>query len=118
MIELLGWFNGGTLLVLVLGAALYGWWFLAISSPARDTSYNPTTEGQTIVAKLRPLPCEVPGCSGWRSHRHLVCPSCWKRVPNDLRAEVYRSWDQFQSGRRSGYLRWLAARQKCLESLE
>lgn len=117
MWELLGLFNGFTLLLLVLGVAAYGWWYLAISSPA-ETAYSPTTEGQTIVAKLRPLQCEVKGCGGFRSHRHLVCPACWRRVPKHLRADVYRSWDAFQAGRPNGYLRWMSARQKCLESLE
>ena len=117
---LLGAINGGVLLAGVLGACL-----LAVAyclGPAKQsTAYNPTTEGETVtstVSKLRPFPCEVAGCQGMRSARHLVCPACWKRVPKHLRADVYRTWDQFQGRQPDGYLRWLAARQKCLESLE
>lgn len=115
MIELLGWINGGTFLLLVAGIGLYGWWYLAIAEP-EDNAYNPTTEGETMP-KLRPLPCQVKGCKGFRSHSHLVCPSCWRRVPKHLRDDVYRQWDLFSRGSGNGYLRWLTARQKCLESV-
>lgn len=108
--------NGGTLLLGILGALAYGWWFFAIAPPA-DTSYTPTTEGIPVVVNHRPLPCQVHGCHGRRSHRHLVCPACWKRVPKHLRADVYHSWDQFQAGSPGGFLAWQAARTRCLEAV-
>ena len=122
--SLLGAINGGVLLAIVLGGLLVAWGYL--TGPARQsTAYNPTTEGETVtstvpatVRQLRPFPCEVPGCQGKRSARHLVCPACWKRVPKPLRANVYRTWDQFQARQPDGYLRWMAARQRCLESLQ
>lgn len=120
MIERIAWINGVVLLVLVLMLVLallaYGWWFLAIAEPP-ETAYNPTTEGIPAVAKLRPLPCERPGCHGARSHRHLICPACWREVPKHLRNDVYRTWDDFQGRRENGYLHWITARRKCLESL-
>ena len=124
MWTLLGAINGGVLLALILGACLLASaWCLG---PAKQsTAYNPTPEGETVtstvpgtVSKLRPFPCEVAGCKGMRSARHLVCPACWKRVPKPLRANVYRTWDQFQARQPDGYLRWMAARQRCLESLQ
>lgn len=120
MWTLLGAINGGVLLALILAALLLASaWCLG---PAKqNTAYNPTTQGDSVtrtVRTLRPLPCEVKGCAGMRSHRHLVCPACWKRVPKHLRADVYRTWDQFQARKPDGYLRWMAARQRCLESLQ
>ena len=107
MIELLGWFDGRALLALTACGCLLGLRLLR----------TPTTEGNSM-AKLRPVPCQAKGCAGWRSHRHPVCPACWKRVPKHLRSDVYRTWDQFQAGAPDGYLRWLSARHKCLESLQ
>jgi len=119
MWTLLGAINGGVLLAIVLGACL-----LAVAwclGPAKQsTAYNPTAEGETVtstVRQLRPFPCEVPGCQGKRSARHLVCPACWKQVPKPLRADVYRTWDQFQARQPNAYLRWMAARHRCLEAL-
>ena len=111
MWTLLASINGGVVLAVGLGAMLLGVRYLK----------NPTTEGETVpttVRLLRPYPCKVDACAGMRAQRHLVCPACWKRVPKPLRAEFYRTWDQFQSGNPSGYVRWLAARQRCLESLQ
>ena len=106
MIASLGWVNGGVVLavVLVVMTAL--------------VFRKPTTEGNAAVRDLRPFPCNIEGCKGKRSARHLVCPACWRRVPKSLRSEFYKTWDQAQVGRPNGYLRWLAARQKCLESLQ
>ncbi|WP_406046572.1 hypothetical protein [Kribbella sp. NBC_00889] len=121
MWTLLGAINGGVLLALILAALLLAsaW---CLGPAKRNTAYNPTVEGTSTVprtvAKLRPFPCEVAGCQGMRSARHLVCPACWKRVPKHLRADVYRQWDAFQGRQPGGYLRWMAARQKCLESLQ
>jgi hypothetical protein len=110
--QALGSINGAVVLaVVVLGVALV----------LRPQRHNPTTEGEPMPATvrlLRPLPCQVDGCAGTRAHRHLVCPACWRRVPKDLRSNFYRTWDQFQSGSPKGYVRWLAARQKTLESLQ
>ena len=109
--QALGAINGGVVLAFVLVAAVLGGRYLK----------NPTTEGKTVpttVRLLRPLPCQVDGCQGKRAQRHLVCPACWRRVPKHLRSNFYRTWDQFQSGNPSGYVRWLAARQRCLESLQ
>ena len=120
MWTLLGAINGGVLLAIVLGGLLVVWAFA--TGPARQrTAYNPTIEGESVartVTLLRPFPCEVKGCRGMRSARHLVCPACWKRVPKRLRADVYRTWDQFQARQPNAYLRWMAARQRCLESLQ
>lgn len=30
----------------------------------------------------------TPGCIGERAHWQAACPSCWKRVPSDLRARM------------------------------
>lgn len=118
--HLLGAINGGVLLALVLAGLLLGWAHLI--GPVREsTAYDPTTQGDSVartVSRLRTMPCEAPGCKGMRSARHLICPACWKRVPKPVRAQVYRTWDQFQGGQPGGYLRWMAARQKCLESLQ
>ena len=112
--------NGGVLLALVLGALLLCSAY-CLGPAKRSTAYNPMTEGETVartVRLLRPHPCKVDGCEGMRAQRHLVCPACWKRVPKPLRAQFYRTWDQFQSGNPKGYVRWLAAREKCLASLQ
>jgi hypothetical protein len=122
MWQLLGAINGGVVLALVLGGLLLAWG-VSRGPDRRSTAYVPTTEGETVstvpetVRQLRPYPCEVPGCKGKRSARHLVCPACWKQVPKPLRAEVYRTWDQFQARQPDAYLRWMTARQKCLEAL-
>jgi hypothetical protein len=116
----LGGINGGILLAIVLGACLLGWRYLT-GPVSTSTAYNPMTEGDSVartVSLLRPYPCKVEGCAGMRAQRHLVCPACWKRVPKRQRADFYRTWDQFQAGSPKGYVRWLAARQKCLESLQ
>lgn len=36
-------------------------------------------------------PCPV-GCGRARRDGHLMCGSCWRRVPASAQREVYRSW--------------------------
>ena len=116
----LGAINGGVLLAGVLCGLL-----LAVAyclGPAKQsTAYSPMTAGETVslsVRQLRPFPCEVEGCKGRRSARHLVCPGCWRHVPEPLRSEFYRAFGKMQAGHPDAYRKWLAVRQKCLESLE
>ncbi len=37
-------------------------------------------------------PCPVDGCDGTRSPRQLLCRSCWIRVPQPVRHDVWRHW--------------------------
>jgi hypothetical protein len=44
---------------------------------------------------------ECPACDGLRRRRsftELLCPTCWRKVPGDLRSEVWRAWRNFQDG--------------------
>lgn len=102
----LGWINGAVVLV------------VALVVMAVFVLRKPSQEGVTALRDLRPYPCQIEGCPGKRAARHAVCPACWKNVPRPLRREFYKTWDQAQSGGSNGYLRWLAARQRCLESLQ
>lgn len=36
------------------------------------------------------------GCGRTRKHGHLMCPTCWRRVPGDLQHQVYRAWQAWR----------------------
>jgi len=38
--------------------------------------------------------CPVRGCRGHRGPTEVMCPSCWFKVPNGLRSEI---WQHYRS---------------------
>jgi len=42
-------------------------------------------------------PCPVPLCGGTAKRGHLMCRSCWSRVPRQLQAHVVRSWRAYRT---------------------
>lgn len=38
--------------------------------------------------------CPVAGCTRHHPIEHVMCVRCWKSVPRDLRAAVYRAWER------------------------
>jgi hypothetical protein len=42
--------------------------------------------------------CPVPGCGAPAKNGHLMCRSCWFKVPKYLRIAVNRTWKNFRAG--------------------
>ena len=41
--------------------------------------------------------CPTPGCGRTAAAGQLLCPMHWRRVPADLKAEVWRTWKAWRS---------------------
>jgi hypothetical protein len=47
--------------------------------------------GATVAKRTCPT-----GCSRSVREGHLMCPGCWREVPNHLQAEVHRTWRRWR----------------------
>ena len=64
----------------------------------------------TTIQKPNPLRCR---CGGLREKRwHLVCPTCWERIPAPLKGELYDAYRE-----KDGSPRHIAAIRQCFVAL-
>lgn len=55
--------------------------------------------------------CRTKGCGGELIEGRLVCQACWRRLPPDLRNEVFQAWQHGDRAERlnaaANAFRWL-----------